>query len=187
MALPALVALAAVLFGSLEVLGPAALYLAGALFVTGCVAVPLAALSRRVNKNLTTRLQYGYYYYDEPTLASANNLAMLLVQSGGNLDVALNHAQTAVKAMPNNPNITDTLGLIYLNKGLASLAVPAFETSTKARPGDPEFWLHLGQAYVGTGDKVKAREALQRALKVNPQFGGAAIAVKALEDLNKRA
>jgi hypothetical protein len=32
-----------------------------------------AALSRRFNKNLTGRLQYGYFYYDEPTLVGANN------------------------------------------------------------------------------------------------------------------
>jgi hypothetical protein len=32
-----------------------------------------AVLSRRVNKNLTTRLQYGYYHYDEPSLAGAND------------------------------------------------------------------------------------------------------------------
>jgi mono/diheme cytochrome c family protein len=32
-----------------------------------------ATLSRRLNKNLTTRLQYSYYYYDEPSLAGAND------------------------------------------------------------------------------------------------------------------
>ena len=32
-----------------------------------------AGISRRIHKNLTTRLQYGYYYYDEPTLDGANN------------------------------------------------------------------------------------------------------------------
>jgi Planctomycete cytochrome C len=32
-----------------------------------------AALSRRINKNLTTRLHYGYYYYDEPSLVGVNN------------------------------------------------------------------------------------------------------------------
>ena len=32
-----------------------------------------AALSHRVSKNLTTRLQYGYYYYGEPTSGYANN------------------------------------------------------------------------------------------------------------------
>jgi hypothetical protein len=32
-----------------------------------------AALSRRINKNLTTRLQYGFFYYDEPAAAGVNN------------------------------------------------------------------------------------------------------------------
>lgn len=32
-----------------------------------------AALSRHFNKHLTTRLQYGFFYYDEPTSAGVNN------------------------------------------------------------------------------------------------------------------
>jgi len=32
-----------------------------------------ASLSRRIRKNITTRLQYGYYRYEEPTLAGAND------------------------------------------------------------------------------------------------------------------
>jgi len=32
-----------------------------------------AVLSRRVSRNFTTRLQYGFYYYDEPTAAGATN------------------------------------------------------------------------------------------------------------------
>jgi hypothetical protein len=32
-----------------------------------------AAVSHRFNKRLTTRLQYGFYLYDEPSLAGANN------------------------------------------------------------------------------------------------------------------
>jgi len=32
-----------------------------------------AALIRRISKHLTTRLQYGFYYYDEPSLAGADN------------------------------------------------------------------------------------------------------------------
>jgi tetratricopeptide (TPR) repeat protein len=117
---------------------------------------------------------------------AANNLAMLLMETGGNLDMALNYAQSAKKALADDPNISDTLGLVYYKKGLASLAVTAFEQSTQGQPANPEFWLHLGQAYAAAGNKVKARDALQRALKLNPQFGGAPIAVKALDDLNKR-
>jgi hypothetical protein len=32
-----------------------------------------AGLTRRFSKNITTRLQYGYYRYEEPTLAGAND------------------------------------------------------------------------------------------------------------------
>jgi hypothetical protein len=32
-----------------------------------------AGISRRIKKNITTRLQYGYYYYDEPILAGFND------------------------------------------------------------------------------------------------------------------
>jgi hypothetical protein len=32
-----------------------------------------ATLSRRFSKNVSARLQYGYYYYDEPSLANVNN------------------------------------------------------------------------------------------------------------------
>jgi tetratricopeptide (TPR) repeat protein len=118
---------------------------------------------------------------------AANNLAMLLVESGGNLDLALNYAQAAKKGLPNDPDISDTLGLVYWKKGLSSLAVSAFEVSTKAQPNNAEFWLHLGQAYVGSGKKIEAREALQRALKLDSQSAGAATARKLLADLNKRA
>jgi len=118
---------------------------------------------------------------------AANNLAMLLVESGGNLDVALNYAQTAMKTLPNDPDITDTLGVVYWKKGLASLAVSAFERSTKAQPKNPDFWLHLGQAYASAGNKTRAREALLQALKFDSDSKGAAEARKLLEDLNKRA
>ena len=118
---------------------------------------------------------------------AANNLAMLLVESGGNLDLALNHAQTARKALPDDPDITDTLGLVYYKKGLHTLAVAAFEQSTTLQPGQPEYWLHLGQAHVAAGDKTKARAALQQALKLNPNFAGAEEARRALDGLDKRA
>ena len=32
-----------------------------------------AALSRRINQHFSTRLQYGFFYYNEPTLAGAND------------------------------------------------------------------------------------------------------------------
>ena len=148
----------------------------------------LGILLQLQGKQEEARAQYERMLQTHPEAAiAANNLAMILVVSGGNLDVALNHAQAAKKALPADPDINDTLGLVYFKKGLASLAVSAFEVSTGGRPASPEFWLHLGQAHAAAGNKVKARAALQQALKLNPKFAGAEEARRALEGLDKRA
>lgn len=47
---------------------------------------------------------------------AANNLAWILVEHGGNLDVALSHAQMAREQQPNDSYIADTLGWIYYKK-----------------------------------------------------------------------
>ena len=44
---------------------------------------------------------------------AANNLAWILVEHGGNLDVALSHAQMARGQQPNDCYIADTLGWVY--------------------------------------------------------------------------
>ena len=41
---------------------------------------------------------------------ASNNLAYVMLQQGGNIDVALAMAQTARRGMPNSPNAADTLG-----------------------------------------------------------------------------
>ena len=53
---------------------------------------------------------------DPQTPVASNNLAWLLAESGTKLDEALRLAQMANEKMPNNPNIMDTMGWIYLQK-----------------------------------------------------------------------
>ena len=43
-------------------------------------------------------------------------------EQGGNLDVALNYAQTAREQQPNDPSIADTLGWLYYKKNAYILA-----------------------------------------------------------------
>ena len=43
-----------------------------------------------------------------------------------------------------------------------------FEESLKKRPDNAEVLYHLGLSYAKTGDKAKAREALERSLRVQP-------------------
>lgn len=120
---------------------------------------------------------------DPAAPVAANNLAWILAETGGNLDVALQLAQTAASRMGERPEVKDTLGWIYQKKGLSSLAIPPLKEAVAASPETALFHFHLGLAQAGVGDKVSARQSLQKALDLNPEFPGAAEARKALEDL----
>ena len=52
------------------------------------------------------------------------------------------------------------------------LSARMLEASLKKLPNTAEVLYHLGLTYAKLGDKDKARSALERALKLNPQVGG---------------
>jgi tetratricopeptide (TPR) repeat protein len=120
---------------------------------------------------------------DSSAGVASNNLAWMYAQDGGDLNVALKLAQAAKAKMPDRPEVNDTLGWIYVKKGLGSLAVQPLQQAISARPQRPAYHYHLGMAYVATGDKQKARESLEKALSLDSNFNGANEARKALADL----
>jgi len=121
---------------------------------------------------------------DPRAAVAANNLAWIDANTdGGNLDVALQLAQTAKAQLPNQHEVDDTLGWIYYKKGLSSRAVEAFENSTLKSPTNPMYAYHLGLAYQKNGDTAKAKTELERALRLKPDFEGAADAKKILESM----
>jgi predicted Zn-dependent protease len=101
---------------------------------------------------------------------AANNLAWIYAAEGGNLDVALNLAQTAKRAEPDNPNFIDTLGFVLLKKGLAASAIPEFQAAVNKSPKNATIQLHLAQAFAAVGQGDNARMAAQKALAINPAF-----------------
>jgi putative PEP-CTERM system TPR-repeat lipoprotein len=104
---------------------------------------------------------------------AANNLAYLYAQTGSNLDMALQLAQTAKAQVPNHPDINDTLGWIYTLKGLPSLAIAPLTVSTQANPSNATYAYHLGVAYSKAGDKARAKVALERAVKLGGESADA--------------
>ena len=60
---------------------------------------------------------------DASAPVAANNLAWLTAEQGGNLDVAMQLAQTAKARLPDSPQVDDTLGWVYYKKGLHTLAI----------------------------------------------------------------
>jgi tetratricopeptide (TPR) repeat protein len=117
----------------------------------------------------------------DDSAVAANNLAWLYAQTGESLDSALQYAQTATRLQPDSPAFHDTLGWVYLKKGLPESALQSFRVSVDAVPDDPQYRYHLGLAYAGTGDKEKAARELTEALKQDPTYRNAARALEALE------
>jgi tetratricopeptide (TPR) repeat protein len=119
---------------------------------------------------------------------ASNNLAYVMLQTGGNVDVALSLAQTARRADPDNANTADTLGWIFYQKGAYSSAIQLFQEALKLAekqksPDNPTVHYHLGLAYQKIDKPAQAREQLQRVLKINPNYSDAADVKKQLAQL----
>lgn len=104
---------------------------------------------------------------------ASNNLARLMVQTGGNLDVALSLAQTARRALPDSPSVADNLAWIDYQKGAYQSAIGLLQEALKLQeksktPDNPDIHYHLGMAYAKSGQTALARQQFERVLKINP-------------------
>jgi tetratricopeptide (TPR) repeat protein len=97
-----------------------------------------------------------------------NNLAYLLAEAGGDLDEALRLIQQAVRKLPRDTSVADTLGWIYLKKNMTGSAQQVFAGLVKKDPRNPFFQYHLGSALYAQGDKDGARSALKAGLENKP-------------------
>lgn len=119
---------------------------------------------------------------------ASNNLAYVMLQTGGNVDIAMGLAQTARRGMPDWANAADTLGWVYYEKGAYQSAVDLFQEALKLNekakgPDDPNVHYHLGLAYEKISKPALAREQLQRVLKLSPNYSDADGVKKALAQL----
>ena len=101
---------------------------------------------------------------DRQAPVAANNLAWMYAERGGNLDVALQLAQTARRNLPNAHAVADTLGWVYYKKQQYDMAIRELTDAVAKDPENPEYQYHLGAAYAAKGDVPKARVALQKAV-----------------------
>ncbi len=138
-------------------------------------------LLEALGKSAEAIKEYEHALALDPNAAvSANNLAWLYAASNTNLDQALQLAQAAHQVLPDETQVSDTLGWVYVRKNMGTAAIPHLESCVRKTPNDPVFQSHLGVAYFQAGDFAKARVALTKALSIKPDFDGAADARKAL-------
>ncbi len=97
-----------------------------------------------------------------------NNLAFMMAEDGRDLDQALTYAQRARQQLPDNPDIADTLGWIYIRKNLSDNAVSIFKDLTKKYRANPVYHYHLAMALYQKGDREGAKRSLQSALALKP-------------------
>ena len=96
---------------------------------------------------------------------AANNLAWLIASDPqGDLGKALMLAMEARRAMPEDPNVADTLGYVHLRRAAYRLALTQFEIARQKLPDEPLFAFHQAQALYGDGQKDRARETLEKLL-----------------------
>jgi len=128
----------------------------------------IAMLYETEGNRTEARRRYERVMQIDPAAAvAANNLAYIYAEEGGNLDLALQLAQTARQKLPDSPEVADTLGWIYVKKDLATLAIPRLEEAVAKSPGTALLQYHLGVALAKAGQKIKSRQVLERALSLN--------------------
>lgn len=108
------------------------------------------------------------------TPIAANNLAWLIAENQGNLDEALQLASAAVGKNPGVAGFYDTLGWVYLKKGLPlpaveqlrkAIALDESDTSRNGAAPNPGYRVRLGIALAKAGDKMQARREVETSLR----------------------
>ena len=122
-----------------------------------------------------------------------NNIAYALGTDLHRPEEALPFAESATKHAPNNPEVHDTLGAIYLALGTPEEALAPLEAAvraTRGTPADAKYMTRLAQARLAAGDRQGAQDLatqiqalLDRGRKLDDQY--AAIFSEVREALDK--
>ena len=156
------------------------------------ISLQLAALCESAGRKDEAKENYETVLrLDQDQPGAKNNLAWLLADrdevSPADLDRALQLAQDAKNAMPNDPSVADTLGWIMYKKGIPSAAIALFRESIDGYPeGHPlrgTVRYHLASAYEKNGERDRAVQELKRALDEVSTFAERDAAEKLLKEL----
>lgn len=150
----------------------------------------LARLYLTAGRNAEAKALYEKVIAARADLPGAkNDLAWLLAVDGTEVERALTLAQEAQQAEPESAEVADTLGFVYLKKGLNDPALQQFKYALELAQRDaddnaverPEYHYHAGLALQALGRTSEAAPAFERALALDGQFAGADDARRQLE------
>jgi len=109
--------------------------------------------------------RYGEILQRFPDFAPAEKqLAVLYMEDPATLDKAYGLAVKARKTLPNDPELTRTLGEISYQRKEYSRAVQLLQESGRATPLDAKGLYYLGASQMQNKQKIQAQEALEKSL-----------------------
>jgi tetratricopeptide (TPR) repeat protein len=112
-------------------------------------------------------LQQGLQRYpDDPNIL--NQQAWTWADQGRQLEQALATARKAGALAPDNGQMQDTIGYVYLKKHQAGDALPILQQAAKMTNNDPSVLQHLGDAYLAQGNTTEALATWRLALQKDP-------------------
>lgn len=123
---------------------------------------------------------------DDSNAIAKNNLASVLADHGGDLNVALTLAQQAKEKLVDSPEVSSTLGWIYYKKQVYGMAIKYLEDSATKDQKNATFQYELGMTQWKLGNTAEARRSLARALQLDAHFPEAASAAAALSQIVDR-
>jgi tetratricopeptide (TPR) repeat protein len=115
-----------------------------------------------------------------------NDLAFVLSELREDPERALQLAQEARAALPDDPDVADTLGWVYLRRGLTNPAAAQFVEAIELSESPPRsaiYHHHLGLALRELGRTDEAVRAFESALAADPEFSKQDEAQAALSEL----
>jgi len=133
------------------------------------VAMNLALLYEADDNLPKARTNYEAAIRIDPNNPIAlNNLAYLMTETNGDLTQAMSYATQAKQRLPNYPEISDTIGVIYLKKNILPSAIDEFKQLVAQAPQNPTFHFHYAMALQQKGDSATARTECETALANRP-------------------
>lgn len=120
------------------------------------------------------RLDEAKAYYqraiqrDDGQLIAKNNLALLLVEQGQDLDRALELARDVTEAAPQEANFHDTLAEVYAAREEHGRAIEQMERAVELAPDTLRWRVHLGRLYARDGRMEEAQRVLE---EINSRAG----------------
>jgi putative PEP-CTERM system TPR-repeat lipoprotein len=99
---------------------------------------------------------------DPKNVGALNNLAMAYHREKD--EHAIEYAEKALAAAPDNPAVMDTMGTILVDRGDIKRGLPYLEKAAAAAPNSVDIRYNLARAQAKAGDKDNARKSLEEVI-----------------------